>query len=424
MSVSSAGSDILLQRGQASSAAIGWHPAGLPVRVLYLGLATFFALLMAVGLIGYWSVPHPANDFFAFNSFSRFVHHYEPPLIYDQTLLRGFQHLPGHKVFAFMYPPSMLLLVWPLALLPYALGYVLWVGVGLAACIATVGTRRGDWSLGLLMAVAPSTLWTALCGQSTLLLSALIAGGMLLSTRRPIMAGLLIGLATYKPQLGILVPVALVAAGQWRTTAAALATFLAIVLATSAVFGTDIWVAWLSHLNSIVDVRNHHTADWAPLLATIASDFATLGADRQVADLGQSAAAVAAMICIWCCFRQRDADRPAAANELKVAALGAATFLVTPFAFIYDLPLFTLSVLLFVEERRRAGEAFHAAEILVIVAGLLDPCVFLIDGMHSCGSLVVLFVLLTILRRIRVLGTRPPDVGAAGAAAAPSLLMG
>ncbi len=414
MSVSSSASRLPEVSASSGSAGAGWHPAGFPVRVLYVSLAVVFAAMMAAGLAGYWMQPQHFNDFFAFDSFSRFVRHYKPSSIYDQGLLRGFQHMPKQNMFAFMYPPTMLLLVWPLALFPYALGYVLWIGAGLAACAATLGVRRGAWPLPLLLAVAPSTLWTAMCGQSTLLLAAFVVSGMLLSTRRPIVAGILIGLATYKPQLGILVPVALAAAGQWRTIAAAAATFLTIVVLTTAAFGTDIWLAWASHIGSIVGVRTNHTSEWAPVLVTISADLATLGFGRQIADLAQAGALVAGAVCIWRCFRRREPRRSAAVHQLRVAALATATFLATPFAFIYDLPLFTMALLLFVDERRRAGEPFHSAEIMAIVLGLLAPCVFLIDELHSCGSVVIMLVLVTILRRLRVLSQ------AAGSSAEPS----
>ena len=418
MSVSSTASRLSEVPASIAVADRGWHPAGRPARVLYASLVVLFAALMVTCLIGYWTHSEHFNDFFAFDSFSRFVHHYKPSSIYDQALLRGFQAMPEHKMFVFMYPPTMLILVWPLALVPYALGYALWIGVGLVACAAVVGMRRGAWPLPLLLAVAPSTLWTELCGQSTLMLAALLLTGMLLSARRPVLAGLLIGLATYKPQLGILVPVALVAAGQWRTMAAAAATFLTVVFVTTTAFGSDIWLAWASHIGSIVGVRTRHTSEWAPLLVTISSDLAIMGFGKQVADLGQATAFVATAVCIWRCFRTSDPGRSPAIRELKVAALAAATFLATPFAFIYDLPLFTMALLLFVDERRRAGEPFHSAEILVIVAGLLAPYIFLIDGVHGCGSVVILLMLLTILRRIRMLSTGGHAVAAAGKAPA------
>ena len=384
----------------------GWHPSGIPARALYASLAIFFALLMAVGLVGYWCRPHPPNDFFAFDSYSRFIRHHGPSSIYDQNLLRDFQAMPGRKVFAFMYPPVMLLLLWPLALVPYAVGYALWVGSGLVACAVTIGGRRGAWPLGLIAAIAPSTLWTALCGQSTLLLSALIVNGLLVSSRRPIVAGILIGVATYKPQLGILVPVALIASGQWRTIIAAGMTVLSMVAITTVAFGHDIWFAWLFHLNAIVDVRTEHASSWDTLFSTVASDLVTLGFGRRLADLGQAASCVAIVICTWRSFHRHDAGTTSGVNRLAVALLCVATFLATPFAFIYDLPLFTVGLLLFVDERRQSGEAFHSCEILAIVAGLLDPCIFLIDGVHSLGSVVILLVLLMVVHRIRVLHLR------------------
>ena len=401
MSLSSVAPDVLPLQSSSNLSPAGWDLAGRPISILYATLTSLFATLLAAGLIGYWNVPHPANDFFAFHSFSRFIRDHKPALIYDQALLRQFQHLPGHKLFAFMYPPGVMLLVWPLAWLPYGFGYVLWIGVGLLACVGTLGVRRGGWALSLLLAVAPTTLWTILCGQSTLLLAGLIVGGLLLSRRRPLLAGLLIGLAAYKPQLGLLIPVALLAAGQWRTVTAAFTTITAVIFITSIAFGDDIWLVWMQHLHSITNVRTQHAIDWAPLLATVASDLAMMGADRQAADLGQAAASLMAVVCVWSCFRKHSGAELEAVWLLKVASLGAATFLATPFAFIYDLPLFTVAVLLFVEERRRSKESFHSIEILLIVAALLDPCVFLIDGFHGCGTLIIVLMLVAIVRRLR-----------------------
>lgn len=383
----------------------GWSASGEPVRRVYIAFAVSFGLLTLAGLVGYRTYPHPANDFFAFNSFSRFIRAYPAPLIYDQDLLRNFQGLPEHKLFAFMYHPGMLLLLWPLAHLPYNTGYVLWIGVGLVACSIAVAGSRESWPPALLVVVAPSTLWTMLCGQSSLLVAALIVGGMRLSPRHPLLAGFLIGLATYKPQLGILVPVALVAAKQWRTLAAAAATASCIVVASTLVFGASIWLAWLHHLPSILAVRSEHRMDWASLLVTVTSNLAMAGVGRQATNLVQLLAAAGSTCCVWRCFRVWRPHRQDGNALLEVAALGAATFLATPFAFNYDLPLFTASVLLFVEERRSTNGTFLLREMLAIVSALLLPCFILVNWLNGCSSLVVLFVLCTILHRVQVLQT-------------------
>lgn len=58
------------------------------------------------------------------------------------------------------------------------------------------------------MALAPVTIITLLYGQNGLLVSALVVGGMRLMGQRPIVGGVLLGLATIKPQISVLIGVA------------------------------------------------------------------------------------------------------------------------------------------------------------------------------------------------------------------------
>ena len=62
--------------------------------------------------------------------------------------------------------------------------------------------------------------------------------------RRPILSGILFGLLAYKPQFGLLIPVALLVAGQWRAMIAAGLTVIALTAAATLAFGTDIWWAF------------------------------------------------------------------------------------------------------------------------------------------------------------------------------------
>src|SRR5207344_2235014 len=98
--------------------------------------------------------------------------------------------------------------------------------------------------------LAPVTILPLLQGQNGLLTSALIVGGMRLMRRRPILGGALLGLATIKPQLGMLIPLALIGSGLWRTLAAASVTAVLLVIASGLAFGWEIWPAWLDTLAS------------------------------------------------------------------------------------------------------------------------------------------------------------------------------
>ncbi|NPD69205.1 DUF2029 domain-containing protein [Lichenicola cladoniae] len=379
----------------------GWSVSSRPVRYLYFTVVTLCALLTLLGVLSCRTQPYEANDFFAFNSFSHFIRQHPPMLIYDQDLLRRFQDLPHNKVFPFLYHPGMMLLLWPLAYLPFDVGYVLWIGLGLVACCVAIAGSRDGWPLALLVVVAPSTLWTAFVGQSTLLLAALLIGGLSLSPRRPLLAGLLIGLATYKPQLGLLVPVALVAAGQWRTMSAACATALCVILLSTLAFGMPVWLAWFHHLSSIIDMRSSQVTIWAPAQATVASNLMTAGVGWRLANIAQVATCLFSVLSVWYCFRRPTQDHSRNSSvRLEVAALSAATFLAAPYAFTYDLPLFTGAVLLFVDERRRADGTFMFREVLAIIASMMVPCFILSNWLHSCSSLVIMVMLCTILHRI------------------------
>ncbi len=79
------------------------------------------------------------------------------------------------------------------------------------------------------------TVWLALAsiataenlfyGQGAFLIALLLGGGLLLVDRHPFLAGLLFSLLiNYKPHLGLLIPVALLAGRRWQALGALVAT--------------------------------------------------------------------------------------------------------------------------------------------------------------------------------------------------------
>src|SRR5439155_352385 len=106
---------------------------------------------------------------------------------------------------------------------------------------ATIGANWRSPALFAALA-APTTAIAIVSGQNGFLAGALLAGGLRLAAGHPLAAGVLFGLLTYKPQLGLLVPVALAAAGLWRTLTIAGVTAILLVALTSLLFGGAIWV--------------------------------------------------------------------------------------------------------------------------------------------------------------------------------------
>jgi hypothetical protein len=250
------------------------------------------------------------------------------------ALLRGLfgENYPAH---IWSYPPHLLLFTWQLAFLPYMAAYALYCALGLILYLAVVadGERRLDHIA--LLALAPAVTLNIWTGQNGFLTTVLLIGGLIQLDRRPVLAGVLFGMLSIKPQLGFLLPVMLVLTGRWRVIAAAAVTIVAQAALTCLAFGTKVWTDYL-HLamptqsRAITEgsgffVANMPTAFMNMRLIGLPAPL-TYGVQALI-----SAAALAAVV--WVFWRPRD-------SVLSLAFLVSATFLFTPYAFNYDMVVF------------------------------------------------------------------------------------
>ena len=320
---------------------------------------------------------YPFGDFFAIWSYARIAMTHSAASLYDSATLHTAQvalgMAPGHEN-PFPYPPSFLLILWPLGALSYLGAYLVWIITSLALYVWATSERNGPAISTLIALFAPTTTIMLVAGQSGFLAAALVIGGFRLIKTRPILAGVLFGLMTYKPQLGLLVPVALFAAGSWRCIAAAVATVAALVIVTSAAFGWSIWITWLAYL----PVYSHQFDAAAlsnNLMPTITANLQMLGASLRTARLAQAVAALVVAIIVLRAFER--GITPAATN-----ALLAGTFLATPHAFVYDLPMLTGAIIGFIADRLRSNGGFNLGEIAILVLSLAFPALMMWVGPH------------------------------------------
>src|SRR5579863_1843942 len=104
------------------------------------------------------------------------------------------------------------------------------------------GTGMTEW---LLLSLAfPAVLINIGHGQNGFLTAALLGGALVILDRRPLLAGILFGLLAYKPQFGLMIPIALAAGGYWRTIVAAAITVALLTLAATLAFGVQVWHAF------------------------------------------------------------------------------------------------------------------------------------------------------------------------------------
>jgi hypothetical protein len=226
------------------------------------------------------------------------------------------------------YPPTFLLAAAALALLPYVSAFFLWVFGTFVAYLAIIRAIIGDRVGYFLAAGFPAVIANALVGQTAFLSTALIGGALVFMDTQPIWAGVLLGLLTYKPHLGLLFPIALAVSGRWRVffTAGIAAALMAAV--SWAVFGNESWFAFTSGISH--SLVSDGSADWGKMQTASGLVRALGGGDTLAwsAQIGVTVIAAAAVAVVW---------RSSTAYEIKAAALSVAALLAAPHLLTYDL---------------------------------------------------------------------------------------
>ncbi len=350
----------------------------------------------------------PFGDFYAFWSFARFVAEKPPPAIYDAPTLQGFQQSLDPRFHAFYpcpYPPIFLLLLRPLAALPYVWAYVAWIAVTFGAYLAAAAAGRVPRGARLaLAAAAPSSVLGLISGQTGFLTAGLLAGGMAIVPASPLLGGAVLGVLAFKPQFILLVPVALLAARQWRALLGLAGMAVLLAGLSGVAFGGGTGRAWWAAIPgylALVQTNSPHLVHFMPTLAAM---MRVLGAPDALARPLQIALGLAMVALVWWVFRR-------GVTAAAAGVLGVATFLATPYAFIYDLPVVTLGVA--ARWDAGAGRPRPFGEIPVLLLGLALP--ELGRGNDNAPALILLAMPIGLVLLLLVL-LRDADRAAAPAA--------
>lgn len=274
------------------------------------------------------------DDFINYWSAAWLAFHGRVAEIYDWDAFHVFETgVAGAPIdfYHYSYPPILLVLTAPLAALPYAPGLFAWLASGWCALYAAL--RVASPTQGLWLALAtPAILVNAVGGQNGTWTAALLGGGLTLLERRPILAGALFGCLAYKPQMGLLLPLALAAGGYWPTIAAAAAMVVALFAASVLLFGIGLWAEYLENVGVLRElILEDGTGVWHRMMSVFVA-IRRIGADVTAAYAIQFVMALLVALVVVLLWRRRDC--PAA---LKYAALVLGTCLATPYLQDYDL---------------------------------------------------------------------------------------
>ena len=205
-------------------------------------------------------------------------------------------------------------------------------------------------NFGLLLALAvPMVFNNALVGQNGFLTAALIGGTLYLMPVRPVLAGICLGLLSYKPQYGLLFPLVLIAAAQWRVFFSAGVTAIAMAFVSWLAFGTESWQAffhWMPRFSQAFLTEGKAT--WWKM-QSIFSLVRYFGGTEQLAWAFQWVLTASVAVVLALMWRSR------VPYTLKAAALAAGTLLTTPYLFMYDMMVLAIPVAFLVRIGLKTG---------------------------------------------------------------------
>jgi hypothetical protein len=291
--------------------------------------------------------------------------------------------------FGWHYPPTFLLAAAPLALAGYLPAWFIWVFLTAGFFVWSIYWILPSKSLPLLFLAAPTAVWCAVVGQNGFLSGGLIAGALVFLETRPVLAGVFLGLLTYKPQFGVMFPIALLAGRRWTVLISAIVTAMAFALVSVLAFGMGTWIAFARSFSTTVNgVLRVGGSGW-PKIQSVYAAIHQITDDDRLAWIGQGcwmllfAAAVAT---VWA--------RPGP-YKVKAAFLAVAAVAATPYVYVYDDVILLAPAALLASDGLERGWAFRDKALLAISVVL--PLFFIQIGSLTtplaCLSLVLLCAL-------------------------------
>ena len=355
--------------------------------LLLLGGALSSLTLLTYFCTTSWTLPFPRDkatlvlgrDFLNLWMYGRAVLDIDPARFYDIATYNGeLARLigPGYPGQNWPNPPTALVVMAPFGLLAYFPALIAWFAIGILAFYLAGRRELSDARILVVILVSPAALLCVISGQSSLLTTAALLVIFASLDKRPVIAGVLIGLLTVKPQLGVLFPFALIASGRWRVFLSAAATTLALIAISLVLGGQE---SWIDYIAKALPLQREVLADAAgtamPFHPTVFMNVRGLVGNR-IGEVIQFCFAIAAVIAVAAAFGYR---RTADPRKLQ-ALFFACTVCASPYMGAYDLlPLTFAAVALLAEGkldatgRRLAQLVFWTPALQLLFGNLQIP---------------------------------------------------
>lgn len=338
-------------------------------RIFLLVEAVAVLALLLTARAGIDRFGHPiGTDFISFHAAGKLAAGPDPGAVYRaaahsamERQIAGSDRIP---YYAFFYPPVFLLLCRALAVLPYFAALAVWLGATALALALALRSVLGQSGTVTALLAFPATFINLGHGQNGFLSAALFAAGTLELERRPFLAGLVLGGLCYKPQLAILLPVALIFGRKWRALAGATVSALGLAGLAALAFGPAIWGDFLTLLSAARTAFAAGGVDFAKM-TSISAAIRLLGGGPGLADTAQLAAILGAAVATALSWRAGGSLAP------RAAVLVAGTLVAAPLLLSYDLMLAAVAAAWLMRHAERRG--FLPWERTILAAVFILP---------------------------------------------------
>ena len=309
------------------------------------------------------------------------------------------QHLP------FAYPPPFLLVAVPLSTLPYVAAFLLWQAVTIALYAAAMHLIIPRREAVVVALAFPVVFANVFAGQEGLLAAALMAGSLALLDCRPVVAGVMLGLLTFRPQLGLVFPIILLLTGRWRTIMAATVTALFVVGASLLLFGAEAWRSFLDHVPehaAATLLEGQAVGTWSVMQSVFAL-VRSVGGSVSLAWFGQISVAALTVLTLAWLWRQP------IRQDLKSAAAALAASMVTPYLYYYDLCTLAVPAAFLIADGLKHG--FARFERCAMLACAISTVPFIVGAFAPLGPFIMMVLAAILLVRLRSPAAVPVAVG-------------
>ena len=308
-----------------------------------------------------------------------------------ESAIAGFKVKLSPLFLVWNYPPSFLLLILPLSILPYNVAIVLWLSIFFLSYLVVL-YRIAPTPLTLWVAIAfPATYWNLIHCQNGFFFGTLLGAGLFLLHRKPLVSGILLGLVTCKPHIASIIPLALIAGRQWKALASMVTMVLVLFVSSAMLFGLKTWKAFLENTPYVRLILESGAVQWHKSPSIFAT-ACMLSASVNTAYFLQLLSAIIAIgvVCyIWWRIRE-----PEISNSLLVIGI----LLSTPYLLVHDLTLLAIPLAYFVWQNYDKNLKLH--EVIVLSLAWNLPLIAFQTHVQI-GPFILIAFMVIILRRAR-----------------------